>query len=281
MDFSDRMGFTKVRTVLQTEDMDDALRNSIWNVVFEVFARELNYTVGKQLYRQVWAQRRKLPLDECPSETHKALTDLKKIIMTAAPYQVYNLIEYIQQDPNIFGFSGNFSAMINRILEREMSGYRFVGDFLSPIISQVEIAAIEQGLVPSDVFKPVAVHLTTALELLSNREAPDYPNSIKESISAVEAACQIATGDSKATLGAALRKLEDAGVTLHEAFKAGLKKFYGFTSDAEGIRHALLDESTLEQADAIFMLVTCSAFANYLRAKLAARAVSPPGHAHR
>jgi hypothetical protein len=43
---------------------------------------------------------------------------------------------------------------------------------------------------------------------------------------------------------------------------------YGYTSDAEGIRHALLEEPTLEQADAIFMLVTCSAFVNYLRAKL-------------
>jgi hypothetical protein len=44
---------------------------------------------------------------------------------------------------------------------------------------------------------------------------------------------------------------------------------YGYTSDAEGIRHALMDEPTLESEDAKFMLVSCSAFVNYLRSKAA------------
>ena len=42
---------------------------------------------------------------------------------------------------------------------------------------------------------------------------------------------------------------------------------YGYTNDAEGIRHSLLDEANLRFEDAKYMVVTCSAFVNYLVAK--------------
>jgi len=42
---------------------------------------------------------------------------------------------------------------------------------------------------------------------------------------------------------------------------------YGYTSDADGIRHKLLDEATIDFEDAKFMLVSCSAFVNLLRAR--------------
>lgn len=39
---------------------------------------------------------------------------------------------------------------------------------------------------------------------------------------------------------------------------------YGWRSDSAGIRNAIKDQSIVESADAQFMLVTCSAFVNYL-----------------
>jgi hypothetical protein len=50
--------------------------------------------------------------------------------------------------------------------------------------------------------------------------------------------------------------------------KAAFSSLYGYTSDANGIRHALTEEPDLDQADAVFMLVTCSSFCNYLISKL-------------
>ena len=115
---------------------------------------------------------------------------------------------------------------------------------------------------------PVRVHLQSSVDLFSDRKNPDYRNSIKESISAVEAVCQIITGEEKATLGQALKKLEEKGIELHEALRKSFSNLYGYTSDADGIRHALLEESTLDFDDAkFFMLVSCSAFVNYLAAK--------------
>ena len=71
------------------------------------------------------------------------------------------------------------------------------------------------------------------------------------------------TGDTKGTLGKLLGKING----LHPAFKAALSSMYGFTSDAEGVRHALLDEPTLTFTDAKFFLVQAAAFVNYISGK--------------
>ena len=106
-------------------------------------------------------------------------------------------------------------------------------------------------------------HLNQSLTLLSDRQNPDYRNSIKESISAVESICKIITQDDKATLGKALKIIEDKH-GLHAALKGSLSQLYGYTSDADGIRHAMSGESNLSYIDAKFMLVACTNFINYL-----------------
>lgn len=106
-----------------------------------------------------------------------------------------------------------------------------------------------------------------SLELFADRKSPDYKNSIKESISAVEAICKLITGDSKITLGDALRQLESKLGTMHPSLRNAFNQLYGYTSDAEGIRHSMLGKSNLDIEDAKFMLTACSAFINYLVAK--------------
>jgi hypothetical protein len=109
----------------------------------------------------------------------------------------------------------------------------------------------------------VRVHLSSALQKLNDRKNPDFRNSIKESISAVEGACRHLTKQDNVSLGDAL-KILDSERPFHPAFKAALLKLYGWTSDESGIRHAIKDADKVESADAQFMLVTCSAFVNYL-----------------
>ena len=70
-----------------------------------------------------------------------------------------------------------------------------------------------------------------------------------------------------ATLGNAMKKLDDAGVTIHGAMKVAFEKLYGYTSDAGGIRHGSIDFTDATIEDAQYMLVTCSAFVNYLNSK--------------
>ena len=66
---------------------------------------------------------------------------------------------------------------LNRSLEAENAAYRIVGDEVVEITDQNEIEAIETALGgPVDA---AGSHLERALELLSDREQPDYRKSIR------------------------------------------------------------------------------------------------------
>jgi hypothetical protein len=161
----------------------------------------------------------------------------------------------------------SFVSVCNNFLEREMSAYRIVGKQFALLTSEEEIAAIEEASSLDDQYEPVTTHIQRAVQLLSDRKAPDYRNSIKEAISAVESMCGIVTGKPKATLGDALKQLAANGVELHQALREAFNKLYGFTSDAQGIRHGLMDKPNLDFEDAKFMLVSCSAFVNLLKSR--------------
>ena len=153
-----------------------------------------------------------------------------------------------------------FTERLNSDFERLHFAYRIVEDKIVEICSNEEIVTIEKAL--SDSPANIREHLNKALQHYAKRPEGDYRNSIKESISAVEAWCREKTGES--TLGPALSKLEKKGVTLHPMLKQAFDKLYFYTNDKEtGIRHALMDETGTympNAEEAMFMLVSCSAF---------------------
>ncbi|MCH8144067.1 MAG: hypothetical protein IIA55_05025 [Gemmatimonadetes bacterium] len=101
--------------------------------------------------------------------------------------------------------------------------------------------------------------------MLSDRDNPDYRNSVKESISAVEAVVRILTGKPKITLGAGLKTLGLDSV--HTTLKKAWLEMYGWMSNESGIRHSLTTGADPGFAAARYMLVACSAFVNYLIAR--------------
>lgn len=114
---------------------------------------------------------------------------------------------------------------------------------------------------------PKTGRVTTALNLLSDRKNPDYRNSVKESISAVESICKIIINNDSTTLGQALKEIEKRH-KIPGSLKNAFSALYGYTSDEGGIRHALLEgDSNVDLEEARFMLVACSAFINYLISK--------------
>lgn len=123
---------------------------------------------------------------------------------------------------------------------------------------------MEVALAQADALAGVTAHLQSALAKLGDRRSPDYRNCIKESISAVEAMCQLITAEPGATLGSALKRLKAHGVEVHPALEKAWLALYGYTGDKGGIRHAMLDEPALTVADARYLLVSCSAFVSYL-----------------
>jgi hypothetical protein len=275
--FSQRKGLKPIKTLVQLDAMDGELRNALWNTLCSCYWKKVRLDYYKRLlertdapmYRlcqQIWADFFKALTDTVPVHWEDIYREIRAYFLKCTWNEVYDFIEFVS---NVYGdedVNAHFQKICNGILERELSAYRFVGGKISRITSEEEIAAVEEAIQSPDAFKPVSAHIARALGLLADRKAPDYRNSIKESISAVEATCKLLTGEPKADLHYALKHLANR-VGLHPALKEGFIKMYAFTSDEHGIRHALLDESDLSFEDAKFMLVSCSAFVNYLKAK--------------
>ena len=142
----------------------------------------------------------------------------------------------------------------------------------SKISNQIEIDEINDAVTTGisifrSKYKGVNIHLQDALSKLSDKKTPDYRNSIKESISAVEAICRQLTNEN--TLGDALKKFESNGITMNSQFKAGIEKLYAYTNGKEsGIRHALIEDTQIPGFhEAKFMLVICSSFINFIISK--------------
>lgn len=204
-------------------------------------------------------------MDNLPEYFDEAHKVVREYFFTCTWNEVYDFIEFTAKSAPE-DLRDEFVSFCNYILERELSAYRLVDMHIVEITSDEEIRSIEEAIASTSKLKGVQAHLKTALTLLADREKPDYRNSIKESISAVEAISQILSGDPKATLGIALKIFEKKAI-IHPALKKSLLSLYGYTSDADGIRHAMLEEPKLTFNDAKFMFVSCTAFTNYLISK--------------
>ncbi len=270
MKFSERQGIVKPTDVIQKEEMSIHLRSSIWNILDREIWQSEGFVSNRQggmgggistFAESLWELHFKEPTDQIRIFNDSEI--LKKIRYRFFDFfwhEVYDFLEFVLTfEP----WRKDVTEQVNSVLGRELAAYRLVHGHVTEIIDEVEIQALEEALADDD-FPGVRDHLTTALEHLSRREDPDYRNSIKESISAVEAMARYITGDEQAVLGDALKELEK-NQKLHAALKKGFSNLYGYASDEDGVRHAMMDDPNLTQADAKYMLVTCTAFVNYLK----------------
>ncbi|MDP1809816.1 MAG: hypothetical protein Q8K66_00315 [Sediminibacterium sp.] len=278
--FSQRIGLKPIRTIIQRESADEALRNFLWNGLtifyfnrFGTWVYDTEESINTLITR-IWVRHYGNRLDELDKYAPKLISKLKEDFLGLSWNEMFDILEFIPNNYQRSDYEGGydnktnkqFISFANDILEEHLSAYRFVDKLITEISSEEEVASIEEALQDTSKFKPVQTHLRRALELLADRKNPDYRNSIKESISAIESFSCIVTKNPKATLGQALKEVEK-NHELHSALKNSFSSLYGYTSDGNGIRHSLLDESTLKQEDAKFMLVACSAFVNYLLVK--------------
>lgn len=276
MRFSERYGYKPIREIIQKESMDDNLRNGIWSLFTIYLWNQVDYSSYqshgnintsnlKTLIIAYWLNFFKQPIDTIPIQFEKVLYKVRSSFFNCEWHEVYSFIEEtLENYPREFKKNKEFfTKELNKCLEKENSAYRIINNEITPITSEQEIQSIEDALKNTNQYSGVQQHLNQALKLMSDRQNPDYRNSIKESISAVESICKIVTNEDKATLGKALKIIEDKH-GLHPALKGSLSQLYGYTSDANGIRHAMLEESNLSYIDAKFMLVACTNFINYL-----------------
>lgn len=281
--FSDRNGISKENTQIQYKEFDTRTKNAIKNEISKWLGR-IKYWKGDSGLQELFKETLRIVYAEfidqnCYIKYEKFFMIVDSTIEDGSYDETLSFIEffvnYLKRDRNseiinmvarenaYYKSDGSYICIcFNNIFKQEYVGYRLVNNIIVQITDENEIESIEKA--SNTEYDSVNEHLQKAIRLISNREQPDYENSIKESISAVEAMCVVIIGK-RGTLGDALKHLEDKGVSIHPSLKAAFLKLFGYTSDAKGIRHAGDiggASSTFEEAK--FMLVSCSAFVNYL-----------------
>lgn len=283
--FSERYGYVKPRETFVIEDFPQEVANDVCTAL-DRFDEELSHCHNEygssytefyfvDLEKYVWSEflhNRLADIDKLYG-AHQEVT-ISTFKGTLPWYRKLDLLEEIisylfrvvrlNSDRTLSKLTELLVKRLNSHFEMAKYGYRIVENQVVPITDSIELETITTAI---DEHGAVTIHLQEALNLYAKRPTPDYRNSVKESITAVEALCREITGES--TLDRAIPKLKTKGIDLQSQFEEGLKKLYYYTNDSTtGVRHALLNDTYVPtEADAHFMLVTCSAFVNYIRMK--------------
>jgi len=267
--FSKRQGYVKARDAIQFEGLDDSTKNILWSAIYEFFWKKSLVDPNLEKIRKnfltfFWINILKKTTDTIPHIPKDQIKIIKKTFLEAEWFIIFDIIEiifYLLSKEFIFKqYAQKLKKIFNDIFEKEKVGYRIINNIVVPITDNIELEAIDSAL--EKAVDPVKEHLNQALKLLSDRQNPDYRNSIKECILAIEAIVKVKLQNDKGTLGQLIKRLN-----LHPALEDALSKLYGYTSDAGGIRHAKLNMENPDFNDAKFFLVITSAFINYIQAK--------------
>ncbi len=261
--FSKRNGYVESKDCIIKDSLPDSVMNAIHNCFTDLFVK---YNIWPDYYKNINADFGRYYLNmRTENNHHTFFSPLKYVDCDELEwYERIDIFEwtftylYRCLESKYIESLNECIKELNYELERHHYAYRVISGLFIDVSSTAEISAIEEAL--SAPNHNVKTHLQQAIRLISpSQTTPDYRNSIKESISAVEAYCRDLTHGS--TLDRAISKL-----SLHPQIKQSIFDLYCYTNDKKsGVRHAWLDQSNPPAHDeAIFLLVSACSFVNYL-----------------
>ena len=277
LSFSQAQGYEEISGPLRLGELPDDARTGIWNTFFPSM-RQVLQRAGRHAPRQIvrldgkWhdilqamhTDFHKLPLDEWTAafETNRSM--LREYIETWPFNKVFDLIQFVLRHPKCP--PGFIRDMKRTFAECRLAYTIDAGPppTILPAVTPEEGDAVVGALrtLRDAGLDGSAAHLRKAAACIN---AGDCAGSVRESIHAVESVARQLDPNAAQALGPALNALEKRGA-LHPALKDAFSKLYGYTSDEQGVRHALLDRSDAQvgQDEAVFMLGACASFASYL-----------------
>ena len=189
----------------------------------------------------------------------------KELITGGNYHEVLTLIEFVLRHQYC---SKNLRKALIAVFDNAPVAYfvkKVTGRFtIMPRMSKESGEATQQAIqvIQDAGMKGASTHLREAAEQINARQ---FAKSIADSIHAVESVARQIDPKSQ-TLSHALNSLEKAGLIKHPALKEAFSKLYGYTSDEQGIRHALLNQDSADVGvdEAVFMFGACASFAAYL-----------------
>ena len=272
--FSQRYGYEPLPEPMRLEEISVDLRRDLWNTIRNLLLGMRSYGGGyyfadqeARCIERVIGKYSKIPESSVSTDYSKVMAHFEKACTSLAFNRLLEMLEAIINDNHVRGF---LNEKIRHLFEIHEAAYRLdtsrsLHQF-TPISSEAQGEATRQAMETieqSGIAVGASSHLRKAIEHLN---AGRYADSISDSIHAVESVACVIDPKANKTLGPALDSLESAGLLHHAALKGAFAKLYGYTSDEQGIRHALLerDAASVDLDEAMFMFGACASFAAYL-----------------
>ena len=268
--YSDRNGFSDLRSVIQIDDFDRPTRMAVWNHVypavrtdeFGFFPDQDETRLRGETNRLVWCDFYGEAIDELPA-AEVIWKRMKLDILDSPLNRVFDLLE-IALPGFRYGRGANLASKMNEVFELYLVGHRFIDGHVIQIDSDLQVSGLETALVDASTpgLEGVRRHLEKAIAMLSDRQDPDYPNVVKEAMSSVEAMCEFLTGENQ--LGKALREFKRLELGVHQSQIDGWRKLYGWSSDENGVRHGSFKIAAVSHSTAKYAVITGAAFISLL-----------------
>ncbi len=275
--FSRRHGYEPLPEAMQLEHLSRELRIELWNLIRSLLIDKSSYYMdatfftddGSRFIERVLGRLMKRPEDEINTDYEATMTFFKDVVRKAKFHAVLDLIEFMSND---YACRQPFAEQVQALFEHHAAPYRFDISHprfhFSPRGSKEQGKAIQQAVdtLRQSKMDGASSHLRKAAEAMN---AGRYAESVGNSIHAVESVACLIDPKAAKTLGPALKSLQDRGVLNHEALAKAFSALYGYSSNEQGIRHALLDrsEANVGLDEAMFMYGACASFAAYLVSK--------------
>ena len=273
--FSQRYGYEPIPEQMRLEEISVDLRRELWNTVRELVL-SMRSTLGygyyfpdreKRIIERIIGKYKRTPESKVSTDYDDVITHFETAFYSLEFNKLLEMLEVIINHKEVRDY---YSERIRHLFEVHGAAYwldtsrlpyRFIpstskeqGEATRQAIETVEQSGIAPG---------ATTHLRKAVEHLN---AGRYAESISDSIHAVESVARVIDPNANRKLSSALDSLETAGLLNHPALKSAFNNLYGYTSDEQGIRHALLERDAADVGldEAIFMFGACASFAAYL-----------------
>jgi hypothetical protein len=246
LSFEQAEGAAPLPSQLKLKEISQELRALLWHVIHTHLYKATQYPSmgGSSFLRPPWegifeymhVARDHAMADEFENDARKLTAKVKQIFEKGDHVAMFGWLQYVLR---LTTCPNRLADEIERALRIGRAAYRVLDrNTIVPIGSDAELATLKRAFadLAATEYHGARDHLRKAAEELT---AGRYSDSIRESIHAVESVARTLAPDGK--LSGALAKLEQSA-NIHGGMKSGFNSLYGYTSDAQGIRHAHLNE---------------------------------------
>ena len=281
--FSQRHGYEPLPEVMRLEELPEKARIGAYNIIFDIVSvcGDWSYHTNKPVPRMC-----RSAISACLAQAGDTIPDfyqdiasqLRHIILKEPFNRVFDLLEYVashRDDRNtdegrkLNGRLERFPSQINDVFDRHRAAYVFDTSQppyrIWPRTSEAQGKAVQNAVAMlKECQLPAAVtHLRQAADHL---DLGNHADAIVDCIHAVESVARFFDPKASETLGPAIDSLQRQGVLKHPALAKVIRVLYGFTSNEEGVRHALVfnDEADVDINEAMLMFGACASLAAYL-----------------